>query len=112
MAQSLMEQKSNPTLHIDAASEQVVVKRDFKQLNGILNFASYFIGAIMGIGATLGSVNSLYAVVDSRRRELATLRAIGFEAGAIVAATLVEAMLLAMFAGGRSLKRSTSVVVG
>jgi len=35
-----MQQKSNPTLHIDAASEQVVVKRDFKQLNGILNFAS------------------------------------------------------------------------
>lgn len=89
--------KSNSTLHIDAAPEPVVVERDFKQLNGILNFASYFVGAIMGIGATLGSLNSLYAIVDSRRSELATLRAIGFEAGAIVAATLVEAMLLALF---------------
>ncbi len=53
-------------------------KTGFKQLNAILNFVSYFVGTIMAIGATLGAVNSLYAIVDSRRRELATMRAIGF----------------------------------
>jgi len=88
--------KSNPTLHIDAAPEPAVVEREFKQLNGILDFASYFVGTILGIGATLGAVSSLYAIVDSRRRELATLRAIGFAARAIVAATLVEAIVLAL----------------
>jgi putative ABC transport system permease protein len=41
-------------------------------------------------------VNSLYSIVDARRRELATLRAIGFGSGAIVVATLVESMLLAL----------------
>ena len=50
----------------------------------------------MAVGATLGAVNSLYSIVDARRRELATLRAIGFGSGAIVAATLVESMLLAL----------------
>jgi len=57
-----------------------------KPLIALLNFAAYFVGSIMAIGATLGAVNSLYSIVDSRRRELATLRAIGFGSAAIVAA--------------------------
>jgi ABC-type antimicrobial peptide transport system permease subunit len=61
-----------------------------------LNFVSYFVGTIMAIAATLGAVNSLYAIVDSRRRELATLRAIGFGSGPIVASVLYEATLLAL----------------
>jgi putative ABC transport system permease protein len=62
----------------------------------VLNFVSYFVGAIMAIGATLGVVNSLYALVDSRRRELATLRAIGFGSGAVVVSILCESVLLAL----------------
>jgi putative ABC transport system permease protein len=50
----------------------------------------------MALGATLGAVNSLYAIVDSRRRELATVRAIGFEPGPIVVSVLVESVLLAI----------------
>jgi len=50
----------------------------------------------LAIGATLGVVNSLYAMVDSRRRELATLRAIGFGSGPIVASILFESILLAL----------------
>jgi len=68
----------------------------FKSFKALLNFAAYFVGAIMALGATLGAVNSLYSIVDARRRELATLRAIGFRSGAIVAATLVESILLAL----------------
>lgn len=41
-------------------------------------------------------MNSLYAIGDSRRRELATLRAIGFRPGTIVASTLCESILLAI----------------
>ena len=68
----------------------------FKQLNGLLDFVSYFVGTIMALGATLGAVNSLYSIVDARRRELATLRAIGFGSGAIVASILCESVLLAL----------------
>jgi putative ABC transport system permease protein len=50
----------------------------------------------MAVGATLGAVNSLYAIVDSRRRELATLRAIGFASGAVVVSILVESILWAV----------------
>ena len=88
--------KTNPALHLEAQRQRAVVAQDFKPLNTVLDFASYFVGTIMAIGGTLGAVNSLYAIVDSRRRELATLRAIGFRPGTIVASTLCESMLLAL----------------
>jgi putative ABC transport system permease protein len=88
--------KANPALHLEAKHEREVVEDGFKQLNAILDFVSYFVGTIMAIAATLGAVNSLYAIVDSRRRELATLRAIGFDSGAIVVSILVESILWAL----------------
>jgi putative ABC transport system permease protein len=87
---------ANPALHVEAQRESQVVEEGFKQLNAILNFVSYFVGTIMAVGATLGAVNSLYAIVDSRRRELATLRAIGFASGAVVVSILVESILWAV----------------
>ncbi|HEV2227479.1 MAG TPA: ABC transporter permease [Steroidobacteraceae bacterium] len=88
--------EGNPSLKLEAKPEREQSEADMKQFNGLLNFVSYFIGSIMAIGATFGAVNSLYSIVDARRRELATLRAIGFGSGAIVAATLVESVLLAL----------------
>jgi putative ABC transport system permease protein len=87
---------TNPALRLEAQRESEVAEEGFKQLNAILNFVSYFVGTIIAIGATLGAVNSLYAIVDSRRRELATLRAIGFASGAIVLSILVESILWAL----------------
>ena len=83
-------------MHLEAKSERDVQEDGFKELNAILNFVSYFVGTIMAVGATLGAVNSLYAIVDSRRRELATLRAIGFGPGPIVASILAESILWAL----------------
>jgi putative ABC transport system permease protein len=85
-----------PTLRVQARHESEVLADEFKHYNGILDFASYFVGTIMGIGATLGALNSLYAIVDARRRELATLRALGFGSGVIIASMLSESMLLAL----------------
>ena len=88
--------EANPAVHLQVKHERDQVEGRFKGFNAILNFAAYFVGAIMAVGAMLGAVNSLYSIVDARRRELATLRAIGFGSGAIVAATLVESILLAL----------------
>jgi putative ABC transport system permease protein len=87
---------SNPALRLDVQHEKDAVATAFKPLNAILNFVSFFVGTIMAIGATLGAVNSLYAIVDSRQREIATLRAIGFSPAAVVLAILLESMLLAV----------------
>lgn len=87
---------SDPRLKLEVWREKDAVETNFKPLNAILNFVSYFVGTIMAIGATLGAVNSLYAMVDSRQREIATLRAIGFKSGPVILAVLLESMLLAL----------------
>ena len=86
----------NPALRLDVQHEKDAIATAFKPLNSILNFVSFFVGTIMAIGATLGAVNSLYAIVDSRQREIATLRAIGFSPAAVVLAVLLESMVLAL----------------
>ena len=88
--------EANPTLHVAAKHEAQVIEENSRQFNGILNFVSYFVGSIMALAATVGAANSLYAIVDGRRRELATLRALGFNSVAIVASLLLESILLAL----------------
>ncbi len=88
--------RADPSLHLEAHREQDYVEESFAPLNGLLDFVSYFVGAIMAIGGILGSANSLYSIVDARRRELATLRAIGFGPAPVVVATVCESMILAI----------------
>jgi putative ABC transport system permease protein len=88
--------EQNPSLHLEVKHESEAREEGIRQLNGLLNFAAYFVGSIMAIGATLGAVNSLYSIVDSRRREIATLRALGFGPVAVAASILCESILLAL----------------
>lgn len=88
--------KTDPTLHVEVKHEAQAVLDDTKQITRLLDFISYFIGAVMAAGATVGAVNALYALVDQRRREMATLRALGFGGGPIVLAVLIESMLMAL----------------
>jgi putative ABC transport system permease protein len=88
--------KANPSLHLKVQHEADIFKLYTQQLDGILNFVSYFVGTIMAVAATIGAANSLYAIVDGRRRELATLRAVGFSSAPILAAIMSESILLAL----------------
>jgi putative ABC transport system permease protein len=88
--------KANPSWHVAAKSEAELTEEGTKQLTAILSFVAYFVGTIMAVAATLGAANSLYAVVDGRRRELATLRALGFRSIPIIASMMTEAILLSL----------------
>jgi putative ABC transport system permease protein len=86
----------NPQLHVRVEHEADLAKASEQQVNGVLRFVSYFVGAILAVAATIGAANSLFALVDSRRRQHATLLAIGFTGAPIVASTLSEAIVLAI----------------
>lgn len=87
---------SNPALRVQVKTEAQDLEDTFKSIYHTLDFIAYFIGTVMAIGAIFGALNSLYASVDARRRELATLRAIGFGSGPIIASVLIEGVLLAL----------------
>jgi ABC-type lipoprotein release transport system permease subunit len=54
---------------------------------------------IMGIGAVFGAMNTMYAIVAARTREIGTLRALGFSRGAILLSFVLESSLLALVGG-------------
>jgi putative ABC transport system permease protein len=88
--------KANSSLHLKVQHEAEIFAQNMQQLNGILNFVSYFVGSIMAVAATIGAANSLYAIVDGRRRELAILRAVGFNSSPIIVSVVLESILLAL----------------
>ena len=88
--------EQNPTLRLEVRHEAEAREEGIRGLDNLLNFAAYFVGSIMAIGATLGAVNSLYSIVDARRREIGTLRAIGFGSAPVAASILCESILLAL----------------
>jgi putative ABC transport system permease protein len=71
-----------------------------KGLRSLLDFVSYFVSTLMAGGAICAAVNALYCSVDSRRREIATVRALGFAVHAIVASVVIEAMFLGACGAG------------
>jgi putative ABC transport system permease protein len=53
----------------------------------------------MGVGAVFSALNTMYSAVAERSREIATIRAVGFQGGAVVLSFLVEALLIALVGG-------------
>jgi len=90
---------SNPTLSVNPVRESEYYKLLSADFSGAAFFVSFVIGGIMAIGALFGALNAMYTAVGNRRVEIATLRALGFGGGCVVAALLAEAMLLATLGG-------------
>jgi putative ABC transport system permease protein len=58
-----------------------------------------FVAIIMGIGACFGGMNTMYASVAYRTREIGTLRALGFSKAAVMTSFVIESMMLALIGG-------------
>jgi putative ABC transport system permease protein len=50
----------------------------------------------MAVGVVFGALNTMYSAVDARKREIATLRALGFGGAAVVVSVIVESLVLAL----------------
>jgi len=90
---------TNPTLSVDVRREPDYYASMSATLQKILFFVAYVVGGIMAVGALFGALNTMYSAVSARAVEIATLRALGFGATAIVVSVFVEALLLSL-AGG------------
>jgi putative ABC transport system permease protein len=65
----------------------------------LIRIFAIFVTAILSIGAVFGAVNTMYAAVAYRSREIGTLRALGFSRLRIVTAFLAESVALALVGG-------------
>ncbi|HEV8129484.1 MAG TPA: ABC transporter permease [Candidatus Eisenbacteria bacterium] len=65
----------------------------------LLRGLGIFVTLIMALGAIFGALNTMYASVGARTKEIGTLRAIGFSKGAVLLSILIESTLLALLGG-------------
>ena len=87
---------TNPQLSVDVMREHDYYAKQSQRMSNVLSFIAYVVGGIMAVGALFGALNTMYSAVSVRSREIATLRAIGFGASAVVVSVLIEAMLLSV----------------
>jgi len=90
---------TDPRLKVKVVRETDYYAQQSTILHGIVRTIGYGIAILMGIGAVFGAINTMYSAVATRTREIATLRALGFGASAVMVSVLVEAMLLSLIGG-------------
>lgn len=90
---------SDPQLKVEAHTTRAYYADQAKGLTKLIRILGSIVAAIMGVGAVAGALNSMYAAVSARTREIATLRAIGFRGAPVVISVMIETMVLAL-AGG------------
>src|SRR6185437_2496229 len=90
---------SDPRLQVDATTTLDYFNKQSESVTKMITAIGIVVGLIMGIGAVFGALNTMFATVAMRAREIATLRAIGFRGAPVVVAVMLEPMLLALLGG-------------
>jgi len=89
----------DPRLKLDVETTRAYYGKQGGGLTKVITVLGTVIGAIMAVGAVFGALNTMYAAVATRAREIATMRAIGFRGVPVVTAVMLETMLLALLGG-------------
>ena len=87
---------TNPALAVDPMLQSEWYKKQSDGFSTFFNVVAYGIGVIMAVGALFGCLNTMYAAVAARGREIATLRAIGYGAFPVAVSVILEAMALSV----------------
>ncbi len=91
--------EADPRLKLDVITTRAYFAKQSGGLKKLLEILGTVIGGIMAVGAVFGALNTMYAAVATRAREIATLRAIGFRGLPVITAVMLETMLLALIGG-------------
>jgi len=89
----------DPRIDVDVYTEREFYSSQAQGTATFIRVLGYPITVLMAIGAVFGALNSMYASVSTRGKEIATLRALGFGPTSVMVSTLVESTLLALVGG-------------
>jgi len=91
--------KRDPRLKVQVLREPSYYERQSRTVTTLITVLGGLVAVVMGLGAILGALNTMYSAVAERSREIAVLRALGFGRGSVVLSFTVEALCIA-FVGG------------
>jgi putative ABC transport system permease protein len=86
----------DPKLHLKAMSERTFYEDQQGIASGALKGLAVFISFIMAVGAGFAGMNTMYAAVARRTKEIGTLRVLGFGRLSILIAFLLESVVVAL----------------
>lgn len=90
---------TDPRLTVDVEREITYYEKQAKPLTTFIRTLGSLVAIVMAIGAVFAALNTMYAAVSARSSEIATLQALGFTGGNVVASFLLESLTLAFFGG-------------
>ena len=91
--------ESDPRVKLQAVRERSYYEGQSRIVTTLITVLGGLVALVMGLGAILGALNTMYSAVAERSREIAVLRALGFGTRSIVGSFLVEAMWIALIGG-------------
>jgi putative ABC transport system permease protein len=91
--------QADPRLTVDVSDQQAYFSSQTRQFRKTIGYLAGFVTVIMALGAIFAALNTMYAAVAARGKEIATLRALGFGGFPVMASVLIESLALA-FVGG------------
>jgi putative ABC transport system permease protein len=90
---------ANPQLNVQVLRESEYYAAHSRALTTLIRTVGFAIAGLMGIGAVFGAILTMYTAVATRAREIATLRALGFNTIAVLVSVLTESLALALVGG-------------
>ena len=90
---------SNPQLNVQVRRETEYYAQQSRALSSLIQGVGFGIAILMGIGAVFGAILTMYTAVSTRSREIATLRALGFNTTSVVVSVLAASLALAAIGG-------------
>lgn len=87
-------------LQLKAVSERKFYEDQQGTASGVLKGLGVFISFIMAVGAGFAGMNTMYAAVARRTKEVGTLRVLGFNRRSILVAFVIESVFIAVVGVG------------
>jgi len=90
---------SNPQLTLSVEREIAYYAKQSENVAILIRVLGFLVASVMAIGAIFGAINTMYSAVSARSIEIATLRALGFQARHIIISFVTESVLIALIGG-------------
>ncbi|HYF51704.1 MAG TPA: ABC transporter permease [Planctomycetota bacterium] len=79
---------------LEASSESAYYAKQSQLMAGVITVLGGLLTSIMAVGAIVGAMNTMYAAVSQRKREIGCMLAMGFTPEAVWLAFIIESLIL------------------
>jgi putative ABC transport system permease protein len=90
---------TNKELEVQVRRESEYYAAQSETMTALIKGIGYTIAILMGLGAIFGAILTMYTAVSTRTREIATLRALGFNTFSVLISVMGESLALAAIGG-------------